>query len=103
MRIPSVESNRTSSDEHLQEVIIQLAGRDAVERMEERFDRGQRFVKEFYETLPRGSLTKRSIERADSWSETASWARREGYVEFATRLDAFTWEYNALVPPEVAE
>ena len=102
MRIPMTDTER-NSDDQLLDAIVQIAGRYALERMDAMFERGQRFLQEFYETLPQGSLTKRSIERGDSWSETASWGRREGYVEFATQLDEMTWEYNGLVPEEIAE
>lgn len=102
MRIP-MSGNERTSDDQLLDAIVQIAGRGALERMDAMFERGQRFVNEFYEALPQGSLTKRSIERGDSWSETASWGRREGHVEFAAELDDLTWQYNGLVPEEIAE
>lgn len=102
MRIAITDTKR-DSDARLLDAIVQIAGRDALEQMDAMFERGQEFLREFYETLPQGSLTKRSIERGDSWSETASWGRREGYVEFATELDDMTWKYNGLVPEEIAE
>ena len=96
-------TEKFSDNEEIERIAEEIAGPEAITQMEDIFRRGQRFLDEFYAELPHGSLTKRSIERKDSWSETASWARREGHQEFATELDALTWTYNGLVPEELAD
>jgi hypothetical protein len=70
---------------------------EAQAQMDELWDRGNAFLKEFGSKLDSKSQTARSIERGDYWSETASWARRDGYDEFAREVDRRILEYNALV------
>jgi len=100
---PMKWSEKFSDDAEIERIAEELAGSEAIARMDEVYQQGVALLNEFYETLPSGSLTKRSIERGDTWSETASWARREGYDQFSRELDDLTWTYNGLVPDFLAD
>jgi hypothetical protein len=69
-------------------------------RLDELWERGNAFIQDFRRELegtrPK-SRTARSIDRGDYWSETASWARRDGYDDFAREVDRRILEYNAIV------
>lgn len=67
-------------------------------RLDRQWEKGQRFIQAFRRTLPSGSKLARSIDRGDYWSEIATWARREGYDDFATAVDLMILDYNARVP-----
>jgi len=71
---------------------------EAHAKMDELWDRGNAFLQEFRSKLDSKCRTARSIDRGDYWSETASWARRDGYNEFAREVDRRILEYNALLP-----
>ena len=73
-------------------------GSEALSRMDAAWEQGQALVKNFRNNLEPKSHTARSIDRGDCWSETASWARRDGYNSFATELDLCTFRFNDLVP-----
>ena len=72
-----------------------------LQRMDKLWEKVQVMAKEFRKQLDPKSKTARSIDRGDCWSETASWARRDGHPAFAPQLDLYTLEFNNLVPEEI--
>jgi hypothetical protein len=75
--------------------------KEAYTKLDELWERGNAFIHDFRRELERTnpkSRTARSIDRGDYWSETASWARRDGYHDFAREVDRRILEYNDLVP-----
>jgi hypothetical protein len=77
----------------------------ATVKLDQLWERGNAFIKEFRrhieKTNPR-CRTARSIDRGDYWSETASWARRDGYHDFAREVGRRILEYNASLPQNTA-
>ena len=70
-------------------------------KMDQLWERGNAFIQEFRCQLEKNNSkcrTARSIDRGDYWSETASWARRDGYPDFVREVDRRIVEYNANVP-----
>lgn len=72
--------------------------RELEARLNRQWEKGQQFIQAFRRTLPPGSKLARSIDRGDYWSEIATWARREGYKDFASAIDQAILDYNAQVP-----
>ncbi len=78
----------------------ELYDKETLLRMDASWGKGRLLVKTFRCTLEAKSKTARSIDRGDCWSETATWARRDGHNHFATELDHCTLEFNNLVPED---